>query len=394
MTVTVSGAPRCRDEAPSVSDVALAVGLAVFAALDLRFNLDNSAQYGSNLDTAVVVGVSTLSLIWRRRYPLAVLTVVVAAVALPELVTVQTVTLWGHFVPLLVAAYSVARWDTPRAMVLGAVMVVLGLGVAMVRVPSVGTASNIPFTLVPVCLALVAGRSMHQRADRAQHLEAREAERQAHVAAAVEEERSRIARELHDIVSHCVSVMVVQAGASEELMTRDPDRARESMRVVQETGHQAVAELGRMLGVLRGRPDGSPSGASTLAPQPGTGDLSDLAERVSGLGVPVQLTVSGNPRTLPPGLDLTAYRVVQEALTNAVKHAGRPAKAHVEIRYWPQALDIDIVDDGHTPPSGATAGHGLIGMAERVAVYGGRLEAGARAEGGFRVHVTLPLEAS
>lgn len=373
-------------------DVALAGCLAVFAQLDLRFNLDNSTHYGSGFAAAAVVAVATLALAWRRRRPLATLLVVTAAIAGPELFARLTVTLWGHFVPLLIAAYAVARWCESRLhTAVGVVVMLAAIGVLMLRVPSIGTAANVPFALVPLTGVFVAGRVMRHRETRhrdlAAHASRLEEAREAQIAAAVADERARIARELHDIVAHCVSVMVVQAGASEDLLERSPERAREPLRAVQETGRQAVAELGRMLGLLR---DGDPAGLD-LAPQPGTAQLPELADRMCALGLPVALTVSGDQRPLPPGVELAAYRVVQEALTNTLKHGGPGATAHVEVRYLPRTLDVEITDDGRT---GATAGtgHGLIGMTERAAVYGGTIEAGVRPEGGFRVHITLPLD--
>ncbi len=382
---------------PRLADAALAICLAVFAQLDLRFNLDNSTHYGSDFATAAVAAIATLALAWCRRRPLATLCVVVAATAVPELFTRLTVTLWGHFVPLLIAVYAVARWcESRRATGLGAVFALAAIVVLMLRVPSVGTAANVPFTFVPITAAFVAGRVLGHRQDRHRQLAAHaarlETSRAEQIAAALADERARIARELHDIVAHCVSVMVVQAGASEDLLDRSPDRAREPLRAVQETGRQAVAELGRMLGLLR---DGGPArldpGPLDLAPQPGTAQLPELGDRMSALGLPVQLTVSGDPRPLPPGVELTAYRVVQEALTNTLKHGGPGVKAHVEVRYLPSRLDVEITDDGRAG-STAGSGHGLIGMTERASIYGGTIEAGVRAEGGFRVHLALPLD--
>jgi signal transduction histidine kinase len=375
-----------------IADVAPALCLAVFAQVDLRYDLDNSTHYGSTFASAVVVAASTLALAWWRRRPLATLGAVAAAVTLPELFTRLTVTLWGHFVPLLVAAYAVARWCARRREIAaGLVMCAAAVVVLMVRVPSVGTAANVPFTLVPMALAVVAGRVQARREQRhrelAVHASRLEARRAADVRAAVADERARIARELHDIVAHCVSVMIVQAAASEDLLDRSPDQARAPLRAVQETGRQAVAELRRMLGLLR-----DPEPVDTgLAPQPGTAQLSELVERMQSLGLSAQLTVIGEQRKLAPGIELTAYRIVQEALTNTLKHAGPHAKAHVEVRYLPRALEVEITDDG-AGASAAGAGHGVIGMTERTALYGGTIDAGPCDGGGFRVRVALPAE--
>jgi signal transduction histidine kinase len=381
------------DESPRLPDAALAVALTVFAQLDLRFNLDNSTHYGLGFATAAMVAIATLALAWRRRWPFVTLCVVAAAIGGPEVFTRLTITLWGHFVPLLLACYTVARWCDRRLAVSGAVITLVTVVVIMLRVPVIGTTANIPFTFIPFTAAFVAGRVLRRRhsghvalAVRAERLET---DREAQIAAALEDERNRIARELHDIVAHCVSVMVVQAGMSEDLLERSPERAREPLRAVQETGRQAVAELGRMLGLLRGE---RVSADPDLAPQPGTAQLPALADRMSALGLPVQLTVAGQPVPLPPGVDLTAYRIAQEALTNTLKHAGNGAKAHVELRYLVHALEIEVTDDGRTSAEPAGTGKGLIGMKERVTIYDGTISTGTRTEGGFRVHVGLPLK--
>ena len=284
----------------------------------------------------------------RRRAPLLTVCTVAAAVAAPELVTLLTITLWGCFVPLLIALYSVARHASARAALAGAGVTALALAIVMLRVPVIGTVSNIPFNLVPFAGAFVAGRVLRKRHDR--HIEvserARELEsgRDETVRAAIAEERSRIARELHDIVAHCVSVMVVQAGAAEDLLDRSPEAARPPLRAVQESGRQAVAELGRMLGLLRGQ-----QAELALKPQPGAAQLAELVEHMSETGLPVVLQVEGTPRLLPPGIELTLYRVAQEALTNTLKHAG-PAAARVVLRYGDHAVEaLDVLDNGRSP---------------------------------------------
>ncbi len=383
---------------PLLPDAVLAVCLAVFAQLDLRFNLDNSTHYGSDFAAAVVVAIATLSLAWARRRPLAVLCVIATAVAAPDLYTRLTVTLWGHFVPVLVASYLAARWcETRRGAAVGMLVTFAAIAVLMVRLPSVHTAANLPFTIVPITAAFVAGRVLRHRQQRHQelavHASRLEADLDAHIAQAIDDERARIARELHDIVAHCVSVMVIQAGASEDLLDRDPQRAREPLRAVQETGRQAVAELGRMLGLLRDSRRADDAAPAERAPQPGAEQLPELADRMSALGLPVQLTIHGEPRGLPPGIALAVYRVVQEALTNTLKHAGAGAKSYVEVRYLPHVVQVDITDDGRavSPPG---TGHGLIGMTERATIFGGTIEAGTCPAGGFRVRMRLPLDAA
>ena len=315
------------------------------------------------------------------------------AIAVPELFGALTFTLWGHFVPLLVAAYTVARWCNGRLALIGALIVGAAIAVVMVQAPATSSAGNIPFAIVPAAGLMIAGRVLQQRQERARELADRahrlETDREAEVAAALAAERSRIARELHDVVAHCVSVMVVQAGVSEAFLDGSPERAREPLQAVQETGHQAIAELTRMLGLLR---EGSGDAPYRLAPQPGVAQLPDLVERLTASGLYVELGTVGDAQPLPPGVDLTVFRIVQEALTNALKHADPGAEARVELRYLPRAVEIEVTDNGTTTSAPTAGGHGLIGMAERVSVFGGSLQTGVRPEGGFRVFVTLPVE--
>jgi signal transduction histidine kinase len=213
------------------------------------------------------------------------------------------------------------------------------------------------------------------------------AEREERARAAVLEERTRIARELHDIVAHTISLMMVQVGGARQIMGAEPDTARDSLLAAETTGREALAELRRMLGVLRGAED-----PAQHAPQPGLGDVGALAAQMREAGLDVTVDVEGPARRLPSGIDLTAYRLVQEALTNTLKHAG-PVTAHVRIRYGDDALELEVQDRG--PAGGERAnggGHGLVGMRERVALYGGAMRAGAQPGGGYAVSVHLPLE--
>jgi signal transduction histidine kinase len=388
---TGSGEPRRPD---LLWDVALAVALSVFAQLDLRLDLDNSTPFGPPWAGAVCTLVATGALAFRRRAPLATALTVAAAVAGPELFTVLTISLWGDFVPMLVAAYSVARHADRQRAAAGILAIATAVVVLLLRVPSIGAKQNIPFAFVPLVLVTLAGRVLRrrQRSHAALSLQAtRLAEDQeAWVRDAVAAERARIARELHDVVAHCVSVMVIQAGAAEDLLDRDPDAARRPLRAVQDTGQEAVAELGRMLGLLRGAapPD-------TLLPQPGIAQLPELVASVRAAGLPVDLELQGDPGDLPPGVDVTLYRLTQEALTNVLKHA-RGARATVVLRCTGTSVELSVFDDGHesgkNDSAGPGLGHGLIGMRERVALYGGTLSAGRRADGGFAVDAVLPLE--
>jgi signal transduction histidine kinase len=215
-----------------------------------------------------------------------------------------------------------------------------------------------------------------------------ERERELRAREAVAEERARLARELHDVVGHSVSVMTVQASAVRRLLLPEQEKEREALEVVEQTGRQALAEMRRLVGVLR-RPEEAPA----LAPQPSLEHLDKLVAHVRESGLPVELTVEGDAVPLPAGLDLTAYRLVQEGLTNALKHA-QADQAQVLVRYGDGEIEVEVADNGTGGGDGGGGGHGLVGMRERVAVYGGELEAAPCPEGGFRLRATLPVEAT
>jgi signal transduction histidine kinase len=218
-----------------------------------------------------------------------------------------------------------------------------------------------------------------ERAIRAEH------EREERARMAVAEERARIARELHDVVGHSVSVMTVQASGVRRLLRPDQEREREALLVVERTGREALAEMRRMVGVLR-RPEEAPA----LAPQPTLDHLSRLVDQARESGLPVELRIEGEPSQLPAGLDLTAYRLVQEGLTNVVKHA-QATRAEVLVSYGDGYLEVTVEDDGQGVGNGDSGGHGLIGMRERVSVYGGEIDAGPQPGGGYRLRAKLPL---
>lgn len=225
-----------------------------------------------------------------------------------------------------------------------------------------------------------------------------ERERETAARVAVGEERARIARELHDIVSHNVSVMIVQAGAAREVLATLPDEAGAALAAVERAGRDTMTELRHLLGLLAPAADGQDP---SLAPQPTLARLSPLMDRIAFAGLPVEVRVSGEPRPLPAGVDVTAYRIVQEALTNGLKH-GAGGKAEVTIRYAEHALRVEVLTSGPSvltgdpppPVTGDGAGRGLAGLRERVAVYGGDLDARRRLGGGYRVRARLPLDAA
>jgi signal transduction histidine kinase len=234
-----------------------------------------------------------------------------------------------------------------------------------------------------------AGTVVRGRQELAAALQARtlelEHEREENARLAVAAERARIARELHDIVAHDLSIMVVQAGAERRALAGSRPETADVLATIEATGRTAMAEMRRLLGVLRRSADDV-----ALAPQPTLRHLDDLVSQVREAGLPVELHVEGRARPLAPGVDLSAYRIVQEALTNALKHAG-PARASVVLRYGDEALDVEVVDDGTGATAASAGGHGLIGMRERVAILGGSLDVGRRPGGGYAVRAKLPL---
>lgn len=237
--------------------------------------------------------------------------------------------------------------------------------------------------------AWVTGYLVAERTTRAEGIaaQARELEREQRDAAerAVAEERQRIARELHDVIAHSVSVMTVQTGAVRRLLRPEQERERQALESVEATGREALTEMRRLVGLLK-----DSSAMPEYAPQPGLGTIDSLLETVRAAGLPVELEVDGDPRDLAPGVDLTAYRVVQEALTNALKHAGC-ARAWVSLHWEDEQLELEVANDAGSDGTGDGGGHGLVGMRERVSLYGGELESGTRDGGGYVVRARLPI---
>ena len=307
------------------------------------------------------------------------------AAALVQLVFVSpTVLFFGGLLPTVVMAYSVALYERPGRDFVGLGLGVAGLAIAAAATARVSDASDWAFDLLLLSVAWGMGRLV--RARQLQVAQAkRERDERGHAAAA--EERARIARELHDLVAHGVSVMGIQAGAAQVLVDQDPEAARAAMLTVERMSHDALTEMHHLVGMLRD----DVADDAALAPQPGLDDLAALLADVRGAGLPVELMVEGERRDLPAGLELSAYRIVQEALTNSLKHAG-PATATVSIRYCARDLELRIADTGAAHAAVATTGggRGIPGMRERVSIYGGELRAG-RSNHGYLVQARLPL---
>jgi signal transduction histidine kinase len=235
-----------------------------------------------------------------------------------------------------------------------------------------------------------AGLMMRLRRERERSLTLRtvelERDQDERARAAVAEERARIARELHDVVAHAISVVVVQARGGRKVLSTDPEASRTAFDSIERTGEQALGEMRRLLGMLRDDDE-----ETSRAPQPSLERLPALVDEVRASGLPVELHVEGVPNGIPPGVDVSGYRIVQEALTNVLKHAG-PAVAHVDVRFGADAVEIDVLDDGRGGLTAPGTGNGLLGIRERVAVVGGEIDAGPRRDGGFAIHARLPYE--
>jgi len=295
------------------------------------------------------------------------------------------------FIPLLSAVFScglLAMAPQLRQALAGWVVAIAVLGIAVHNDPQ-GKIGDFVWVGILMTIGWVVGFAFSGAARQAQEARERarraEREREEKARLAVSEERARIARELHDVVGHSVSVMTVQASAVRRLLKPEQEREREALLIVEQTGREAMAEMRRMVGVLR-RPEEAPA----LAPQPSLEHLEKLVEHARESGLPVTLKIEGEAVQLPAGVDLTAYRLVQEGLTNALKHA-RAKNAEVLVRYSNGFVELSVTDDGTGDGGGDSGGHGLVGMRERISVYGGNLEAGPQPEGGYRLRATLPV---
>lgn len=355
---------------------ALIVAGAVVGVLEIIFRRNSPDAPTLPLGvSATVEALLTLTLLGRRRFPFGAPTTMLVAAAALSFVDGRLIpfTLPG-FLTALAACFLYGLRPDRRQAVAG-LGIALAVGVIAVRNDPAGSTDDyfgIPFVFTAVwVVGFALGRQL---------VHTREAEQRA-----IRAERARIARELHDVVGHSVSVMTVQASAVRRLLRPDQEREREALLVVEQTGREALAEMRRMVGVLR-RPEEAPA----LAPQPSLEHLDKLVEQVREAGLRVQVHVEGTPAKLPPGIDLTAYRLIQEGLTNALKHA-QASRADVLVRYGNGEVELVVSDDGRGDGDAEASGHGLVGMRERVSVYGGELEAGSKPDGGYALRARLPV---
>ncbi|MFF4160513.1 sensor histidine kinase [Streptomyces sp. NPDC001678] len=368
--------------------------------LSLLSSAEGSTRGGTALKIVAALALSTVVAL-RRRCPEKMLLLAAATGVAQVVLDVQPdVSDFAMLVIIYTVSSGNTRWASRFALIGG----VLASPIAAVRWPTphsgLGNAVlGAVFVSVPFILAWVLGDSMRTRRAYWAQLEERatrlEKDREQQAKLAVTAERARIARELHDVVAHNVSVMVVQADGAAYVLDASPEQAKQALETIASTGRTALTEMRRLLGVLRTE-EGGESG-ETYVPQPDVEQIGELVEQVRGAGLPVEFTVEGAPRPLPSGVELTAYRIVQEALTNTRKHGGPDVGASVRLTYFDDGLGLLVEDDGRGAQhelyedGGADGmGHGLIGMRERVGMVGGTLDAGPRPGGGFRISVLLP----
>jgi signal transduction histidine kinase len=387
---------------PFLADALLATALTVLSIFSLWVNVTYVKVGFREPDVLGVLlsAASALPIAWRRRYPLTVLVLTgVATLLISGLNYAQSVSGVG----LLIALYTVAAYTSRRRSLAG-LLAALALLIVILSIDEFPTSTlDLTASVAIVFGAWAFGRSIGIRRAYTAELEKRaerlERARESDMRAVVAEERNRVARELHDVVGHHISVMTVQAAAAQRTFDRDPQRAREAMAAVESTGREALTEMRRIVGVLR---TGEQADFG-LAPLPGVAEMDRLVEQVREAGLEVAVRFDGPRAPLSPGIDVTVYRIIQEALTNTLKHAG-PTRAEVMLRYRPTELFVRVSDDGHglaaalaKPSVGNGAhqtGHGLLGMRERVTLYGGRLYAGPRSGGGYEVVAHIPLEST
>ena len=376
---------------PLVRDRVIAAAL--FAAAQIEMVTVGSP--GAPLPLLMLAAAGyTLPLAFRRTHTLAAVAVVAISVVTESAVLTDATRYFFPFVAAMTFSYNAGAYvDGRRAYAGLAIMVTTILTVTLLSPSQVIGDFVFPTTFGLV--AWLAGRALRTRTRLTEELhEAAVREEEAHAQEALRaaaDERRRIAREMHDVVAHSVSVMVVQAGGARRILDRDPARAVAAAEQIERTGREALAEMRRLLGVLHHDDDGN----DARAPQPTMAGVGALVGRARAAGLPVVLREEGERRSLPAGLDLAAYRVVQEGLTNALKYSGR-AETEVHVRWSEKALELEVADRGPGPARQrveADGGHGLLGMQERVRLYGGELEAGRRRGGGFQVRAKLPLVA-
>jgi len=368
---------------------ALIALLAIAAALEVVIGRDSPDSARSLWFALPAIAILVLPIFARRRFPFAAPTAYWLLGAAISIVDWRPIPFAVSLFPVgLTVAFLLGNLRNALQAGIGLAVVVGGAVIVVYEIPGHATAELV-FIPLEFVIAWVAGFALRERAEQAEAAEIRatlaERERDAAARIAVAEERARIARELHDIVAHAVSVMVLQVGAVRHRLPDALAEDRDALRGVERAGRTALAEMRRLLAAMR--PDGDDA---EFLPQPGIDGLGSLLEEVGRAGLPVELHVDGEPFPLPRGIDLSAYRIVQEGLTNALKHA-RASNADVIVRYSSDELQLEVRDDGEGGSTNDGLGHGLVGIRERVKIYGGEMTAATATEGGFILRTRLPF---
>jgi signal transduction histidine kinase len=364
--------------------------LAAVSAVLFTVQIVSERQFAGDRPLSLVVALGfSATLLARRSAPLVPLLAGLVLIELSNIAAPELANSGTFFVAYVFAIYAAGRHTSGRTAQVAFVAVIAGIPLAAIEPGQPFSVSDAMFIAVAFAGPFAAGRAIRHRHAHEQHLEGRtvelELERDVKAREAVTQERVRIARELHDVVAHAISVIVLQARGGRRKLPDGALETRAALDAIEAAGENALTEMRRLLGMLRENDE-----ELALAPQPSLRRIDELVASMTATGLPVDLTVEGEPVELPPGVDMSAYRIVQEALTNALKHAG-PARARVILRYSADDLELEILDDGSGNGHGGGSGHGLHGIRERVAVYGGQLESGARPEGGYALRARLPL---
>jgi signal transduction histidine kinase len=369
---------------------AAAAVAAIDAALEVVFRQDAANAPQTNAwFAAPAVALIVLPLVLRQRWSFGAPALVWVLAAALSFVDGRLVVFSASvYATGMAASFLLGNLEDATQSRLGLLIVLGGAATIVYNSPTLA-AGNYVFLPAIFSMLWLGGLALQQRGARAEAAELRVArlarDREEATRAAIADERARIARELHDVLGHSVSVMTIQASAVRRVLTPDQTKERDALLAVEQTGREALAEMRRLVGILRLAED-----APGLEPQPGLGQVSKLVAQARELGLAVELRVEGEPAPLPPGVDLTAYRLVQEGLTNAHKHSNA-RHTEVRLRYEGDGIEVEVCDDGEGVAAAGQGGQGLVGMRERVSIYGGEFEAGPRAEGGFRLRARLPV---
>ena len=382
---------------PPAADIAIALCFMVAGQVMTWGQFEEPEAFaGSRSMNALLNLLLMVAIAWRRRAPLAALGWAVTINYLSQAVVRHDVTLLAGFVPLIVLTASAGYWCSRRLALLAAAIALVGLVTVTLSTPWLRSLDAFIYNVIFLLAPWLAARGLREREDRASALGSalaiERATRETTIGEVARTERVRIARELHDIVAHSVAVMVIQMGAARMRLPTGATGAEDSLLAAEEAGRQTLDDLRRLLGVLRADEEvgNGSSGRDPQPPQPGLSQLGALVAQTRTTGVLVEVEIEGIPVELPAGIDLTAYRIVQESLTNILKHS-RPTHTTVRVAYRPESLLLEVTDDGAHASATAANGHGVIGIKERVSLFGGTVKIGPVPEGGWYVQVELPL---